>query len=360
MRSLHAADFHLDHPFAALPPEKAALRRREGRELLHRLAQLAREEQVDLVLLAGDLFDGREVYRETLTTLKQTLASIPARVLIAPGNHDPFTRQSPYYTTQWPENTIIFDREQITDQVFPDLNCVVHGTAFRGENAVADLWKGFRAFDDGMIHIGLSHGDLGQSRSPYHPIGMDSVERSGLHYLALGHIHAPSGLQKAGKTVWAYPGCPEGHSFDELGERGCLLISIENGEVTGSSRPLAKRHYWEKEVLLTDNASALEAAERVLDTCSPEDCIKLILTGERETPPDPRRIEEALSHRVFALRCKDHTRPRSGLWDRMGEDTLTGLFLRIMREKVDAGEAQAELAVRFGLAALERGEDCRP
>ena len=360
MKVLHAADFHLDFPYAALPPEKAALRRKEGRELLSRLARLAKEENVDLVLLAGDLFDGRTVYRETLAMLKAALSSIPAPVLIAPGNHDPYTARSPYATVDWPENVMLFTEESVASKEFPRLNCVVHGAAFAGESVALDLWAGFQAPGDGRIHIGLTHGDLGQSHSTYHPIGMQSVEHSGLTYLALGHIHAPSGLQWAGRTVWAYPGCPEGHGFDELGERGCLLVEIEGGRVSAEFRPLAARRYLEKQVPLTDGVSALEAAERTLETCSKEDCIKLIFTGEQEHPLDLKRVEEQLSHRVFALRCKDHTKPKTELWDRVEEDTLTGLFLRLMREKVEAGEENAELAVRFGLAALERGEDCRP
>ena len=51
---IHGADFHLDSPFSGLSPERAAQRRGEQRDLLTRLAQLAREKQADLVLLSGD------------------------------------------------------------------------------------------------------------------------------------------------------------------------------------------------------------------------------------------------------------------------------------------------------------------
>lgn len=360
MKILHTADLHLDFPFAALSPEKAALRRREGREMLGRLAKLAAGERVDLVLLAGDLFDSHTIYRETLVELREVLASIPAPVLIAPGNHDPFTPRSAYATLPWPENVSIFSKEEITGLDFSELGCVVHGTAFRNENLTEDLWAGFQAPADGKIHIGLSHGDLGQSHSPYHPIGMESVERSGLDYLALGHIHTPSGLRKAGKTSWAYPGCPEGHGFDETGERGCLIVEVGKGEASARFYPLAKRRYLELDVPLTPDCSAVEEAEKRLCSCSPEDCVKLIFTGETGEQLNVKTLEIALGGRVFALRCRDHTKLRSGLWDREEEETLTGLFLRIMRRKVEDREEQAELAVRFGLAALEQGEDCRP
>lgn len=360
MKILHAADLHLDHPFSALPPEKAAQRRRESRQIPGRLAELAVQERADLVLLAGDLFDGQEVYRETLTALREALAAIPVPVLIAPGNHDPYTPRSPYADGDWPDNVTIFSRAQVEEKDFPALNCAVYGTAFCAQQETQDLWAGFHAPADGRLHIGLSHGDLDQSRSLYHPIARESVAASGLAYLALGHIHAPSGLQRLGETVWAYPGSTEGHGFDELGERGCLLVTLGEGETGAVFHPLAGRRYWEKEVPLTDGVSAEAAARAVLAACDPEDCIKLIFTGERTLPPEWKMLEKQLDDRVYALRCRDHTRPKSGLWDRAGEDTLTGAFVRIMKEKADAGEAGAELAARFGLAALERGEDCRP
>ena len=79
LKVIHGADFHLDAPFHALPPEKAAGRRAEQRELLFRLADLANREGADLVLLSGDLFDGAEIYGETLEALENaTLEELTA------------------------------------------------------------------------------------------------------------------------------------------------------------------------------------------------------------------------------------------------------------------------------------------
>ena len=65
IRFLHGADFHLDSAFGALPPGQAAARRRESRELALRLADYVKEHGIDLVLLAGDLFDSASPFRET-------------------------------------------------------------------------------------------------------------------------------------------------------------------------------------------------------------------------------------------------------------------------------------------------------
>ena len=81
---IHGADFHLDAPFAALPPDKARARRAEQRELLDRLAGLAEERRADVVLLSGDLLDGGQTYQETVQALARTLGGIPR-----PGVHRP-------------------------------------------------------------------------------------------------------------------------------------------------------------------------------------------------------------------------------------------------------------------------------
>ena len=88
LRFLHAADLHLDSPFEGLPAGKAAIRRQEQRTLLAALADLAAEEQVDLVLLSGDLLDSANTYYETGDELVRSLQNIDAPVFIAPGNHD--------------------------------------------------------------------------------------------------------------------------------------------------------------------------------------------------------------------------------------------------------------------------------
>ena len=96
IKLLHAADLHLDSPFAGLPPEQAAARRQQARQLLEALPRLCRREGCRLVLLAGDLFDTGTVYRDTVDQLRQALAECPAQVFIAPGNHDPMGPDSPY------------------------------------------------------------------------------------------------------------------------------------------------------------------------------------------------------------------------------------------------------------------------
>lgn len=363
IKLIHGADFHLDSPFSGLSPAQAAQRRQEQRELLSRLAQLARDREADLVLLSGDLLDGRQTYRETAQVLAQTLGEIPCPVLIAPGNHDPYTSKSLYAALDWPENVHIFSTESLEIVEFPMLKCAVWGGAFASPHREEDPLAGFQAQGpEGWTKLAVLHGEV-EGGGSYAPIAKSSIAGSGLDYLALGHIHQYSGLQREGNTFWAYPGCPEGRGFDETGDKGVLCIEAEPGGCTAEFVPLCRRRYRILEADVTGGADPLEAAQAALPPEFREDVCRLVFTGERGAEPlDLARLEGALSGRCWALSLRDRTRAGRDLWARMEEDSLTGLFLRSMaaRCRKEPDNDMLQQAVRFGLAALENGEDIAP
>ena len=356
-RIIHGADFHLDSPFTGLPPEKARQRRRESRELLEKLGELAKKEQAELVLLSGDLFDGERVYPETVERLRAVLGGMGCPVFIAPGNHDPYTSRSPYAAGHWPDNVHIFRSAQIEAVELPELNCVVYGCAFTGPERTDQALSGFAAPADGRLHLMCLHGDMGAMESAYGPITREQAAASGLAYLALGHIHQYSGVNRTGNTAWAYPGCPEGRGFDELGDKGVLAGTVEKGGAQLRFVPLCRRRYHIIPVDVTgqDPRAALEAA---LPETAEEDVCRFILTGESGGVDLPA-LETAFVPRCYVLQLRDDTRPTEDIWARAGEDTLRGLFLGEMRRRYDDAAGNEEerrkiaLAVRFGLAALD-------
>ena len=354
---LHAADFHLDAPFAALTVEQARQRRAEQRLLLDSLADTAIERGADLVLLSGDLLDSGQTYRETALALASALGRIPAPVLIAPGNHDFYTTSSLYAAAFWPKNVLIFRESRLQSVDLPA--CTVYGAAFTAPFRDDSPLAGFRAPHGDKPAVMLLHGDV-EGTGRYCPIRREDIAASGLTYLALGHIHACSGLQKEGAVSWAYPGCPEGRGFDELGDKGALWVTIDGGAVTADFLPLARRRYEILECDLTGKDHDQAVAD-VLAPGSREDICRLLLTGEAHSVDFPALTAAAQSLR-WAVTVRDHTRVPQNLWGREGEDSLTGLFLRDMRLRIEAAgnegaRATLERAVRFGLAALENGED---
>lgn len=357
LKIIHGADFHLDSPFSGLSPDQAAQRRGEQRELLDALARLAAEKQADLVLLSGDLLDGERVYRETAQALARALGAVPCPVFISPGNHDFYSPRSVYATLDWPDNVHIFRSSDLERVDLPQLNCAVYGRAFTESHQAESPLAGFRAEDEGKINLMCVHGDAAPN-SPYGPVAPMDISASGLDYLALGHIHQCSSLQREGNTFWAYPGCPEGRGFDELGEKGVLYLEVEKDTVTAQFIPLGQRRY---EILTVDISEADSPMSAILAALPPDtgrDIYRLILTGEGAAP-DLRALEQTLAPRFYGLTLEDRTRLPQDLWQRREEDTLTGLFLQTMYDKCreNPDEPLYQLAARFGLAALENGED---
>lgn len=358
VKLVHAADFHLDSAFGALSAERAKLRRRESRELLLRLSNYVNQNEIEVVLLAGDLFDGETVYRETLETLTEALGTMRARVFIAPGNHDPYGPRSPYAAPHWPENVHIFTSSAVERVALPELGCAVYGAAFTEGAQEKSLLRGFSVPDDGLTHLMVLHGDLSAADTRYDPITREEIAESGLDYLALGHAHEHDGVHRAGMTAYAYSGCPEGRGFDELGEKGILAGTVERGKAELSFVPFARRRY---ELLKVDvtGKNAAEALREALPDATARDIYRIIFTGETdERGVNLAAVEERFAPDFFKLELRDETRIGGDVWARAEEDSLRGLFLRRLRAQYDAAREETEraridLAARFGLAALD-------
>ena len=359
---LHAADLHLDAPFTGLSPDQARQRRSEQRDLLERLADLARERRADLVLLAGDLFDSGDTYAETTQVLARALGRTGCPVCIAPGNHDFCGARSPYRVLSWPDNVHIFSRLTLEPLELPDLTCTVWGAAFSTPAREDSPLSGFTAPADGRVHLGVLHGEV-DGKGRYSPLPREEIAASGLTYLALGHVHACSGLQWAGRTTWAYPGCPEGRGFDELGEKGCLWVTVDGASVEAEFLPLARRRYRLVEAAVSPAQTPEEALLAALPADAAGDILRVVLTGESDVAGlDLAPLKALAETKCWSAQVLDRTTVRRDLWSRAEEDTLTGLFLRRMRLRLEGAADETERerleeAVRFGLAALEHREE---
>ncbi len=363
MRIIHAADFHLDSPFDALSPEQAVARRAEQRTVLDRLADLARSTRADAVLLSGDLLDGDRVYQETIEALSRTLGQLQVPVFISPGNHDYYTHRSPYAVHIWPENVHIFRSGEIEAVELPQHNAVVYGAAFTADGRSDSLLQGFSAPDDGKLHLMVLHADVdAQQGSRYCPVATQDIASSNLDYLALGHIHMGSGVQFAGSVPWAYPGCPEGRGFDELGPKGVLCGEVDRGRADLAFVPLCQRQYRIHELTVTAEDTTETLSAQVLAHSAPKDLVRFVLKGESGPDGvDTAALTERCAGFFYSLSFRDKTRVSRDLFSRAGEENLTGLFLRCMQGRMDGADEETaallQKATRFGLAALENRED---
>lgn len=347
MKILHSADWHLDAPMAS---GDDALRK-ELLAIPGKIAQLCKQESCDLVLLSGDLFDGA-YSRDSLQALSMALREMAVPVLIAPGNHD-HMGIGPWKTEAFPENVHIFTQPHMTCLDFPELGLTVWGAGYTSMDCSA-LLEGFRA--DTPNAIAVLHGDPTVATSPNCPVTRLQVEHSGLRYLALGHIHK-GGSFTAGKTLCAWPGCPMGHGFDETGEKGALIVTLDD-TVTTRLISLDTPRFYDLTVEVGDDAT--QAVNAVLPAVGDDHYYRITLTGPSE-PLDMAALQRQFD-RFPHLTLRDRTTPPLDIWRDAGADSFEGTYFGLLRQALETAEDKETvlLAAQISRQLLEGQEVVLP
>ncbi|MBQ6839189.1 MAG: metallophosphoesterase [Oscillospiraceae bacterium] len=355
IKILHSADWHLDSPFQGRTEEQAQLLRRELLQVPGKIAQLCRDHRCDLVLLSGDLFDGA-YSADSLQAVYAALQEMSVPVFITPGNHDFTGTDSPWLTEHWPENVHIFTKPLMESVELRELGCRIYGAGFTAMDCDA-LLEGFCAAED-MTAIGILHGDPTQANSPYCPISKSQVADSGFAYLALGHIHKGDQF-RAGNTLCAWPGCPMGRGYDEQGEKGVLIVTVED-TAEAKFYPLDTPRFYDWEAPVSICAES--TLESLLPPVGNDHFYRITFTGECETPD-----LEALSGQYIRfpnLLLRDKTLPPLDIWRSVGEDSFEGTYFGMLQQALEAedeaGQEKILLAARICRQILDGREVVLP
>lgn len=229
---IHAADIHLDSPLKGLEQyEGAPVQeiRDAARRALENLVDLAIEQQVAFVLIAGDIYDGDwRDYNTGLFFVQQAArlreASIP--LYLISGNHDAANRMT--RSLRMPDNVTFFSDAVPETAVIPEFDVAIHGQGFATAAVYEDLSEAYPAAKSGCLNIGLLHtcatGREGHDR--YAPCSMEGLKLKGYDYWALGHIHIRETLCE--EPYIAFSGNIQGRHVRETGAKGCLLVTVDD------------------------------------------------------------------------------------------------------------------------------------
>lgn len=235
MKFLHAADLHLDSPLRGLARHDdapVAALRGATREAFNNLVELAIEERVAFVLLAGDLYDGTWQDFSTAIFLAKKLGELDRagiRVFGVLGNHDAQSKLTK--PMEKPKNLTLFPAKAPRTEVLEDLGVAIHGQSFGRQHVEENLAAGFPAAKQGMFNIGLLHTSLDgrEGHADYAPCKLDDLRARCYQYWALGHVHAS---EEVSTEPWVvFPGCLQGRYARETGPKGCCLVTVEDGWV---------------------------------------------------------------------------------------------------------------------------------
>jgi len=233
---LHASDIHLDSPLKGLETHDDAPVddiRGATRLAFENMVDLAIEEEVNFVLIAGDLYDGDwKDYHTGIFFVKQMgrLDKAGIRVFIVSGNHDAASQIT--RTMPLPDNVFRFSHKTPQSEKLEDLNVVIHGQSYAARSIPDNLALNYPPYHPGCFNIGLLHTSLTgrDGHENYAPCAIDDLKSKGYDYWALGHVHK---REVVSEDPWIiFSGNIQGRHIKESGPKSATLVTVEDGRVT--------------------------------------------------------------------------------------------------------------------------------
>lgn len=361
LRVLHTADIHLGARHADLGEQAAAQRERQF-AAFRATVDLAIAEPVDLVLIAGDLFDSNVQPRRSVELVAaelRRLVDARIRAVLIPGTHDVHDRASIYRSYDLPALAGAVGSDLLTvltperdSVVLEALDVVVHGPVFATKRAPHSPLRDLDVRKDARAtwHLGMVHGSVaipGQTDGDEVVITTDEIAATGLDYLALGHWHSTS-RGRAGSTVYAYSGAPEPVALDQDRAGKVLVLTLDqrNGKksVTIDERQVGRTRFEKLELDAADIASQPALVDLLAARADPDLVLDVRLIGVRPDALDldVEEVEAAIGGRFLKVRVRDRSVPALTEGAIPSPDTVLGAFIREVEAHVAELEAAAD------------------
>lgn len=357
MKFVHLADLHLDAKFDSLGsidglPQK---RRLEQRKALKDVVEYIKENDIKLFLISGDLYEQNYIRKSSIEYVNKLFEEIPdTQIFIAPGNHDPYIKNSFYSTYTWSKNVHIFN-ENIEKIDFEDAH--IYGFGFTDFYCKQSEIEEIQVEEPDDINILITHGSLdggSDDLREYNPLRQSKLKQLDFDYIALGHIHKPYYNEEKNQKIF-YPGSTISLGFDELGEHGILVGDIEKDELKVKFMTIDPRQYEEKEIDITEMTSNEEVLEKLQNlVLNNENLYKIILVGKRYFTLNIDEIKK-LNSRENIVKIKDKTKVGIDIERIAEENNVRGIFVRNMlerKERENLDEDFIEKAIEIGLEVL--------
>ena len=351
MKFIHIADMHFDKPFTIL--EKNGLsesRRLEQRNVFTKMINYIKENNIEYLFIAGDLYEHEYVRKSTIEFINNCFKQIEnTRVYIAPGNHDPYINNSYYNKFAWNENVRIFANiEKIENG-----NINIYGYGFsdfssKPINLPNELEKE-------KINILLMHSDLNGAKKEgeHNPVLETALKASEFDYVALGHIHK----KNVDNLKAVYPGSMFAGGFDELGEHGMLEgeINLDTKQISVKFIPLDNREFVKEEIDISNIYSEEELIEIINQKEKQENkYYEYVLVGNKNIEINTNKILKLIEDKKV-IKLKDQSKFKYDLEQISKEKSLKGIFVKQLLDEIKedkSNEDEILKIIEIGLNAM--------
>ncbi len=347
MKIIHTADIHLGSKINTFPKDISDERKEELRNSFKRMVDYANRSFVSAILLSGDVFDSDKPFRKDKDFFLSVVKNNPnITFFYLRGNHDKVYEESSL------ENLKCFDSEWKSY----DLNgATVTAIELNCENSSS--YYSTLSLDKDKLNIVMLHGDVSDSVG-LNKVNLSKLKGKGIDYLALGHYHSFKAGKIDDRGTFAYSGCLEGRGYDETGEKGFVLIDIED-KLSYEFIPFSNRKISLVSVDVTGLNDAYSVYLRAKEVCdfSLNDIYRVELVGEVDASVDGLSSDLAkyLAETVKFVDVKDNTKKKINVEKYAGDTSVVGEFVREVYASDFSDEEKARI-IAYGLKALSGGE----
>lgn len=356
MKIIHCSDLHLDSKMKSnLDSMKAKERRDEILRTYQNMVEYAAENDVEIIIIAGDMFDKKNITVKAKNVVLDSIFSHPEIDFIyLKGNHD--------------EASFILDLEEIPSNLKLFTN--TGWTSYRyGKIVISGIELGnlsnYEIYNTLMlnkndINIVTLHGQEVKydQKDKAEIINIQSLKNKNIDYLALGHVHRFKQERIDNRGIYCYSGCLEGRGFDECGEKGFVLLDIneEKQKIESKFIPFAGRHLYEINVDITGTSTTLEVEEKIdnmIEKIEKEALIKIVLIGKVElnSERDIKYLEKKYKNMFYFAKIYDETTLKIDYMTYENDASLKGEFIRLVL-KQNLSEEEKRKIITTGIKAL--------
>ena len=360
MKFVHIADMHFDSPFVNLADKEnlGELRRLEQRKIFKKVIDYIKENNIEYLFISGDLYENNYIKKTTIEYINNLFKQIPnTKIFISPGNHDPYIQNSYYNKFIWNENVKIFknkiekietEEANVYGYGFDDFYCTDCGI----ENLEPD--------NKNKLNILVIHGTLNGAsieEKQYNSIKEDLLQEKGFDYVALGHIHKLYYNSYENQRI-VYPGSTTALGFDEIGKHGMIVGELNKENIQLEFIPVDQTEFKIENIDVTGIISKEELIEKLNEIKFDENnLIEIYLIGKRNFEIDVYEIYKLISNEKI-IKIKNKTKINYDLEKISQENTLRGIFVKKMLEKLDLVDSEEEKellekSIEIGLDSLK-------
>ena len=341
MNFVHIGDVHFDVAFSTISSRAnfGEERRLEQRKGFKQVIDFVKEHNVEYLFISGDLYEADNIRKSTIDYINNLFKEIPnTKIYIAPGNHDPRTKNSYYEIYNWSDNVTIFDSTVLKIE---EKDVDIYGFGFDHFEMRDFQLNDIFVSNKSKNNILVTHGDL-YNNTNYNPISTDVIKAKGFDYAAIGHIH---------KRDDYYPGSLVSLGFDEPGEHGFIYGELNNKELKKEFIKVEQKEFVTENVDVSEMKSNEELIETLNNIDTNNNFYEIYLVGNRhfEINVNLKLVQNNI------IKVKDKTKIEVVFEE--NDNTIRGIFIKLLNEKLQSGEINEEKYQRImelGLNSLEK------